>query len=160
MGPIRRTIFPYRYHFSTINTHLLSSTALIGNHITDSRIIYESLRNGNVFIGYDLPASTYGFRFSAQSREKEVSMGDEIELNGSITFQVHIPKKAEISLLKDGKIIKKTRMENLVFVAKEPGVYRVEVHRNYLGKKRGWIYSNPIYVLPVNKSTLRKSDTV
>jgi len=25
-------------------------------------------------------------------------------------------------------------------------VYRVEVFRTYLGKKRGWIYSNPIYL--------------
>ena len=160
MGPVRRIIFPYKFHFSAINTHLLTSTALSGNYLTDSRMIYESLANGNVFIGYDLPASTRGFRFSAQSRDKEVLMGDEIELNGSITFQVHIPGKAEISLLKDGKLIKKTRMENLVFVTNEHGVYRVEVHRNYLGKRRGWIYSNPIYVLPAGKSTLRKSGTV
>lgn len=87
-------------------------------------------------------------------------MGDEIELDGSITLQVHIPGLAETSLLKNGEIIKKSRMENLIFVTNEPGVYRVEVHRNYFGKKRGWIYSNPIYVLPETKSALRKSNTL
>ncbi len=160
MGPVRKTIFPYSFHFSAINTHILTSTALNGNSITDSRTIYKSLANGNVFIGYDLPAPTRGFRFSAQSKENEVIMGDQIELNGSITLQVHIPGIAETSLLKDGKVIKKTMKKNLVFTTKEPGVYRVEVHRNYLGKRRGWIYSNPIYVLPMSKSALRKNDTV
>ena len=160
MGPIRRTIFPYKFHFSAINTHLLTTISLSGNHIIDSGIIYQSLANGNAFIGYDLPASTRGFRFSAQSNGKEVIMGDEIELDGSITLQVHIPGKAETSLLKDGEIIKKSRNENLVFVTNEPGVYRVEVHRNYLGMKRGWIYSNPIYILPEAISTLRKSNTL
>jgi hypothetical protein len=32
------------------------------------------------------------------------------------------------------------------YIATEPGVYRVEVWRNFLGRKRGWIFSNPIYV--------------
>ena len=31
-------------------------------------------------------------------------------------------------------------------ITTEAGVYRVEVYRRYLGKRRGWIYSNPIYV--------------
>jgi len=160
MGPIRKTIFPYRFHFSAINTHLLTTKSLTGDYINDSRIIYNSLANGNAFIGYDLPAPTRGFRFSAQSKDKEAIMGDEIELDGSITLQVQIPGKAETTLLKDGEIVKKTKMENLVFVTNEPGVYRVEVHRNYLGKNRGWIFSNPIYVLPETKSALRKSKTL
>jgi hypothetical protein len=148
MGFIKRIIFPYKFHFSAINTHLLTPSSLTGDAILDSHMIYSALANGNVFIGYDLPASTNGFRFSAQSLDTEVIMGDEIKLNGSITLQVHIPGKAETSLLKDGKIIKTTKKENLVYVVNEPGIYRVEVHRNYLGKKRGWIYSNPIYVRP------------
>jgi hypothetical protein len=152
MGPIRRTIFPYKFHFSAINTHLLTKALLSGNLISDSRIIYNSLANGNAFIGYDLAAPTRGFRFSAQSKYKEAIMGDEIELAGSITLQVQIPGKAETTLLRDGMIINKTKKKNLVFITNEPGVYRVEVHRNYLGKKRGWIYSNPIYILPEARS--------
>ena len=160
MGPFRRTIFPYRFHFSAINTHLLTASSLSGDHSSDRRIIYDSLANGNAFIGYDLPASTRGFRFSAQSNDKEAIMGDEIELDGSITLQVHLPEKAEVTLLKDGEIIKKTKMNNLVFITNEPGVYRVEVHRNYLGKKRGWIFSNPIYILPKATPALRKNNTL
>ena len=34
----------------------------------------------------------------------------------------------------------------LVRSATEPGVYRVEAWKSYLGIKRGWVFSNPIYV--------------
>lgn len=160
MGPIRKTIFPYKFHFSAINTHILTDESLSGNYKNDSSIIYKALANGNSFIGYDLPGSTRGFRFSAQTKDKATIMGDEIELDGSLTFQINLPVKAEITLLKDGIIVTKSKNNNLVFVTNEPGVYRVEVHRNYLGKKRGWIYSNPIYVLPKADSALRKNDTL
>ncbi|OGN75984.1 MAG: hypothetical protein A2X25_02250 [Chloroflexi bacterium GWB2_49_20] len=160
MGPIRKTIFPYNYHFSAINTHLLTPSYLSGNLSVDSGMIYAAFAKGNAFIGYDLPASTYGFRFSAQSMDKEAIMGDDIHIKGSVTLQVHTPGNAEISLLKDGKTIKTTRKENLVHITNDPGIYRVEVHRNYLGKKRSWIYSNPIYLVSEDKSSLRKSDTL
>ena len=28
-----------------------------------------------------------------------------------------------------------------------PGAYRVQAFKRYAGRKRGWVYSNPIYVL-------------
>ena len=31
-------------------------------------------------------------------------------------------------------------------ITSEPGVYRIEAYRRYLGRRRGWIFSNPIYV--------------
>ena len=147
MGPIRRTIFPYRFHFSAINTHLLIPTQLSGDYFIDSSIIYNALKKGNAFIGYDLPASTRGFRFSAQCNGEVVNMGDDILLDGNITFQIKIPGSGETVLIKDGEIIYKSKLENFNFVTDKSGVYRVEVYRNYLGKKRGWIFSNPIYVL-------------
>lgn len=160
MGPIRRTIYPYKFHFSAINTHILTAANLSGDYKRDKHIIYNSLLKGNAFIGYDLSAPTRGFRFSAQCKDQEAIMGDEIELAGSVTLQVQTPGNAETTLLKDGMIIKKTKMDNLVYVTNEPGVYRVEVHRNYLGKKRGWIFSNPIYILPEARSALRKNGTL
>lgn len=160
LGPIRKKIFPYQFHFSAINTHIFIPTALTGNPSEDSKLVFEAFSKGHAFIGYDLPASTKGFRFFAQGREQEVIMGDCIETNGSITLQVHAPGGGIITLIKDGQIIKESNDPNLVHVTNEPGVYRVEVHRYYLGKKRGWIFSNPIYVIPDPKVTLRKKPTL
>jgi len=147
-GPLRKIIFPYKFHFASINSHLITPTKLTGDLVKDSNLIFSALAKGHIFIGYDLPAPTNGFRFIAQSKTQEVIMGDKIRSEGMITFQVHSPAGGKISLLKDGKILKISNNPNLVHVTDEPGVYRVEVHRNFLGKKRGWIFSNPIYVIP------------
>jgi hypothetical protein len=74
-------------------------------------------------------------------------MGDEIPAQGGVTLQAGIPGMAEIRLLKDGDILKTWKnLQSCAHITTEPGVYRIEVHRNFLGAKRGWIYSNPIYV--------------
>jgi hypothetical protein len=73
-------------------------------------------------------------------------MGDEINAQDPVTLQVKVPTPAEIRLLKDGNVIRKTHGEALVLITGETGVYRVEVYRRYLGKERGWIYSNPIFI--------------
>jgi hypothetical protein len=73
-------------------------------------------------------------------------MGDEISANGTVTLQAKLPSKTEIRLIKDGRCIQTAISESLVHVTDEAGVYRVEAYKRYLGKRRGWIFSNPIYV--------------
>jgi hypothetical protein len=49
--------------------------------------------------------------------------------------------------LKDGKTIKTwLNKDSCTHITTEPGVYRVEAYLDYLGIRRGWIFSNPIYV--------------
>jgi hypothetical protein len=146
LGPIHKVIFPYEFHFSTVNTHLLVPAPLNGVLNHDRRTILEALAAGHCFVGYDLPAATQGFRFSAQGKNASVLMGDEISAEAPVTLQVKVPIPAEIHLLKDGNVIKSTRGEAMVHVTAETGTYRVEVLRRYLGKVRGWIFSNPIYI--------------
>lgn len=147
LGHLRKVIFPYQFHFSAINTHLLVSTPLSGDFHLDKELIYHALAEGHAFIGYDLSASASGFRFMAQAKDQVAIMGDEISVKGNFTIQVHVPAGGETILLKNGQIIKTTRNDNLIHVTNEVGVYRVEVYRKFLGKRRGWIFSNPIYVV-------------
>jgi hypothetical protein len=145
--PFTRTIFPYEFHFRTINTHILVPAALTGDVDADRRMIYGALAAGHAFIGYDLPAPTKGFRFSAQGREGDAIHGDELSAEGGVTFKVRLPAISECHLLKDGKVIQKWKKHEVCsFVTTQPGVYRVEVYRPFLGRRRGWIFSNPIYV--------------
>jgi len=146
MGPLRKTIFPYEFHFSTVNTHLLVPRPLSGDLLADRKIIYAALAAGHAFIGYDLPAATRGFHFTAQGKEKTALMGDELPIKGGVTLQVKTPKRAEIRLLKDGQVLKAVEGEFITHITTEPGVYRVEAYVRFLGRKRGWIFSNPIYV--------------
>jgi hypothetical protein len=147
LGPIKKTVFPYTYHFSTINTHMLIPEPLSGDLLADRRTIIDAFRQGHIFIGYDLPATTRGFRFTAQGKDQTAIMGDSIELDNGITFQICIPEKTLVRLTKDGQPVKAWQNRNIcTFVATQPGIYRVEAIIDYWGKQRGWIYSNPIYV--------------
>lgn len=147
LGPLNRVIYPYEFHFGAINTHVFIPKPLTGDVNADKRMIYEALAAGHCFVGYDLSSPTRGFRFTAQGRETAAVMGDEISARGGVTLQTHLPYIAEIRLLKDGEVIQKAMQQQaLTFIAREPGVYRVEAYRNYLGQRRGWVFSNPIYV--------------
>ena len=147
MGPFQRRIFPYEFHFRSINNHLLTDTPLTGDLPEDRKMVYKALRQGRLFIGYDLPASTLGFRFNAHGKDQTAEMGDEINLNSGITFRIKLPMRTECRLLKDGLVIKTWQNREIcTFIATQPGIYRVECYIDYLGKSRGWIFSNPIYV--------------
>jgi len=146
LGPIRRTVFPYEYHFSAINSHIIAPSRLTGDLFEDKKMLFASLAAGHCFIGYDIPASTHGFRFSAHGRSSNAIMGDEMALNGSVTLQAKLPSPAHIRLIKDGTCVKEVKGETLTFITEEPGVFRIEAYKRFLGISRGWIFSNPIYI--------------
>lgn len=147
LGPLHRTVFPYEFHFSTINTHVLLPRPLGPDAASDTSLILEALRQGHCFIGYDLPAPTRGFSFIASGLESIAQMGDDLSSKGGVTFQIRLPMRTECVLLKDGKPVHIWHRHDLcTYITTEPGVYRVEVYIHYLGMKRGWIFSNPVYV--------------
>jgi hypothetical protein len=147
MGPIEKTLFPYEFHFQAINTHIQTTEPLSGEVDTDKHLALEALRRGRAFVGYDLPAPTRGFNFRAQGLNSRASMGEEISSVNGVTLQIRLPLRTECHLLKDGEIIKSWNdRDSCAHITTEPGVYRVEAYIQYRGKRRGWIFSNPIYV--------------
>jgi predicted metal-dependent phosphoesterase TrpH len=145
LGPLKRTVFPYALHFSAINTHILVPDALTGDLEVDKKNVYQALKKGHCFIGNDLPAPTYGFRFSAQSDKGIAIMGDELSFSNGYTLTIKLPEKSECLLIKDGTTVQRwSGREICTHISKEPGIYRVESYRSYLGHRRGWIFSNPI----------------
>lgn len=148
MGPLQRKIFPYEFHFNTINTHVILPAPLTGEVKTDRQMVYDALAGGNCFVGYDLPAPTRGFRFTAQGKERNVIMGGEVSASGGVTLQAVLPRAAELRLIKDGAVLKSWKSQQaLTHITTAPGIYRIEAYRSFLGARRGWIFSNPIYVV-------------
>ncbi|MDD2695602.1 MAG: CehA/McbA family metallohydrolase [Anaerolineales bacterium] len=147
LGPLRKTLFPYEYHFRAINNHLFLESPLSGDIIGDRPRLLTALGSGRLFIGYDLPASTRGFRFTAQGSERVAWMGETIPAKGGVTLQIRLPLPVECRLVKDGKTIKVWhKRHTCTYITTQPGAYRAEAYIHYLGRKRGWIFSNPIYV--------------
>ncbi|MFQ5577196.1 MAG: CehA/McbA family metallohydrolase [Anaerolineae bacterium] len=161
LGPLSRTVFPYRDLFRAVRTHLLLSEPLSRQVATAKQQVLNALRRGHCFVAYDHIGDTTGFRFTATNTDgqlifaagagvttDEAIQGDELSLGGLKLLQLNVttPLRAEIRLLKDGQIIAQRRGQTLSHLASEPGVYRVECYRVFKTRWRGWIYSNPIYV--------------
>jgi predicted metal-dependent phosphoesterase TrpH len=147
MGPIKKILFPYEFHFQAINTHILTPEPFRGNLETDKLLVLDALKNGRAFIGYDLPASTKGFNFRAQGFNSMAWMGEEIKSANGVTLQIRLPHRTECHLIKDGQTIKSWNdCEICTHITSEPGSYRVEAYHKFRGKRRGWIFSNPIYL--------------
>lgn len=150
-GFIKKLIFPYRFHFNCINTHLFISEPLSGEVEHDRHLVYQALRTGSSFVGYDLAAPTKGFSFSAQNEDTTVSIGQSINLHHGVTLHVKTPRPIDCRLIFNGKVVATwLDADRMIYTATEPGAYRVECRREFLGEKRGWIFSNPIYVQSPN----------
>jgi hypothetical protein len=146
LGPLSRVVFPYSFLFRAVNTHILLREELNGDVSRDKGLLLSALGGGNCWVGYDLPYSTSGFRFSAQSRSRGI-MGDEIKLDAGATLQVQAPAKCRIRLLHHGVPVAEVENETqLTHTPIESGAYRVECHIDYQGRERGWIFSNPVYL--------------
>jgi len=145
-GFFHKTIFPYDFHFSAINNHLLLENEFTGEIERDRRQVFHALKSGHSYIGYDLPAPTNGFKFSVETDDQVARMGESIRLIRGGTMRIHVPHKSDIEIMHNGKVFLKS--ENNTSVVKtitEPGYYRVQCKIDFLGFKRGWIYSNPIF---------------
>ena len=74
-------------------------------------------------------------------------MGSEISAINGVTLQIRLPLPVECRLIKDGEIIRTwIKRDTCTYITTEPGAYRVEAYIEYMGKPRGWIFSNPIFI--------------
>jgi len=152
LGPLVREVFSYKHLFRASNLHILTEEIFNGQLDHDKKVIYEALKEGHCFTAYDLLGDTRGFCFTARSGAAKATMGDEIILQSQILFEISSPQRAHIRLLRDGAAIARTRGKKLHYIAREQGVYRVEAYRRYFFRKRGWVFTNPIYVRASNSS--------
>lgn len=148
IGPFTIDTFPYSYHFRTINTHILLESPLTGSAQEDTQAVISALRQGHAFVGYDLVKPTRGFRFYLVDMEAAVEMGSSIVINKHQELIAEIPYPADCRLIRNGEVIDRGMVDkSRTWKIDQPGAYRLECYRKYLGKQRGWIFSNPVYVL-------------
>jgi hypothetical protein len=146
LGPLSREIFPYEYLFRCVNTHVLTEHSLNGRLEHDKTLIYDALRAGRTWVGYDLPASTAGFRFQARSGANRALMGEELARAGAVIFEAQTPHSADIRLISNGQVVARASGQQLKYTTAERGAYRIEAYIQYRLGTRGWIFSSPIYV--------------
>jgi hypothetical protein len=148
IGPLRRAVLSYERCFKAVRTHILTSEPLSGVLDNDRRLVYQALREGRSFIAYDAIGEATGFSFLARSGAYVCGMGEDVRPTGEVTLEVSSPLPAELHLLRGGQLVARTRGKSLHHTTGESGVYRVEARRRHLGRWRGWVFTNPIYVGP------------
>jgi hypothetical protein len=146
-GPLTRMIYSYEYLFKTVNTHIFLNEPLAAEVETARLQIYSALQQGHCFAGYDLIASPRGFTFTGSSAGETAIMGDSLRLQGEAILRINSPQPARLRLLKDGQPIVQRQASDLTWRTTEPGVYRVEAYRRFWGLERGWVFTNPIYLV-------------
>jgi hypothetical protein len=146
MGPLRRAVFPYTHLFRAVNTHLLLDAPLSRDLAAAKAQVLNALRAGHAFVAYDMAGECRGFRFTASGRSGQVSMGEEIYLDGPVILRANAPLPADIRLIRDGEQVARVHGRELIYQTRQAGVFRIEMYRRYRVKQRGWVFSNPIYV--------------
>ncbi len=148
IGFIKLKPLSYRYLLNTINTHILTTSPLSGDFMTDKEIIYASLREGNCFIAHDGLCSAKGFSFSfrREKNKERIEIGQEAQFSPGVLV-IKFPGRGLTRILKDGSLIKTEYGSGLSIRIQKGGVYRVEVLQKIpIFGWRPWIFSNPIYL--------------
>ncbi|OGW84728.1 MAG: hypothetical protein A3C35_00420 [Omnitrophica bacterium RIFCSPHIGHO2_02_FULL_46_11] len=135
----------FEWHGLTIENYLLLfqsvTTYALADELKEEKII-EALGHGKSFIAFEVWGLAQDFTFTASQEGENFKMGDTIPVGVPVTFSVSAPKKAEIRLIRDGRVIETKNVSDLKVQTSQRGVYRVEVYEN----GTIWIISNPIYV--------------
>jgi hypothetical protein len=148
VGPLRRAVLPYEHCFKAVRMHILAPEPFHHNLDHDRTVVYDALRRGSCFVAYDAIGDATGFRLTARSDSSTAPMGGQIAFGHNLSLEVTSPLKAELRLLKDGQLVAVTNGKELQYSGSESGVYRVEAYRRHLFQRRGWVFTNPVYVRP------------
>ena len=147
IGPITKEVFPYRYHFHSINTHILLDDQLTGIAEKDREFILGAIKSGKVFVANDGVKPSRGFCFTAHTGNNIFPMGSLIKFQEELVLKANLPYRADCRLIRNGEAAAEFhQVKEIVFPVPSPGIYRLECYRSYLFKTRGWIFSNPITI--------------
>lgn len=150
LGAIQREIFPYEFLFRAVNTHILTTEPLNGDLAHDKAVVLRAIGQGNSWVGYDMPHPTKGFRFGVYE-DAGIALGNKIITPNPPKLEAHTPTRCCLRLIHNGKVVAQAdQTSQLFYTPTESGYYRLEATIPYLGQERGWIYSNPIYLLAAN----------
>lgn len=146
LGLVPITIGPYDYSFKCINMHILSAMGLQGNLKTDKQLIYDALRTGHSWVGYDYFKNSRGFAFHAYSNGQRCTMGEIITGSKDTYLEAQTPYPALVKLIHNGTAVSQSRGRKHRFAGIKPGNYRIEAYHHHLFGYRPWIFTNSIRI--------------
>ncbi|MBN1756257.1 histidinol-phosphatase [bacterium] len=141
--PFKVKIFPYKVHFTTIRTHLLTRQPLPADFPKAEKEFFRLLTNCQVYFSNYRVAQADGFRFYVRADQSRLIMGETVKFRADMNFYVELPENGEVRLIGSGEHLGVKTGRTLEFRCPGPGIYRVEVMK----RGKGWIYSNHIRII-------------
>ncbi|HEV2753757.1 MAG TPA: hypothetical protein VGV36_07980 [Solirubrobacteraceae bacterium] len=143
-GRVLRPI-PNERYFGLLRTRVLLEDPLGADVAAAAGQVYGALAEGRCYLAIEGFGSAEGFAFWAEGEDGVVPMGAEGS-PGARTLHARTPAPARLRLLRDGRETLALHGTELDHATSEPGVYRIEAHREIGGRQRMWIVSNPLYL--------------
>ena len=146
MGFFEVEVFPYKVLFKAIRTHILAPKKMQISANSEGvqkaiKQVISAIKNGCCFVANDYICNSFGFRFWAESGDKQFEMGDTVNGTDSCKICIDVPGVSpEVRIIRNGKIIETFTDNEIRVDMTEYGVYRVEVYM----RDKAWIYSNHI----------------
>jgi hypothetical protein len=120
---------------------------LTGDFKKDKKLVLGAIGKGSSFVAYDLPAPARGFSFRIEGDEGTGKLGGSMTMQRSAIAHIKLPFPTGTRLIHNGEIVYRCdNNDTISFPVTEPGAYRVECYIPFLGRQRGWIFSNPIFI--------------
>lgn len=137
-------LFPYLFLFRTVTNYLWLPAPLSTDFDTARRQVLDGLGSGHLWFANRRYGSAQNAIFYALGANTTACVGETIALRGgSITLRASAGGRSDLRLLRNGQAVARGRGD-LVYAARQPGVYRIEARR----WRQPWLYSNPIFVDP------------
>ena len=133
---------PYERMVRYVSTHVLA------RELTEAALL-DALRQGRVFIGFDMIADSTGFTYVAEGPGPRESggravMGESMPWSLGIRLRGASPHPCRFTILRNGALEHQCEGREFEWASVGRGKYRVEAELEILGEWVPWVYTNPI----------------
>lgn len=128
---------PYERMTRFVATHILAE------ELTEEALL-GSLKQGRVFVGFDMIADCRGFVYFAEAGNDRAVMGETLPFGTGARLRAASPQTCRFSVVRNGEIVHRAEGTELDWTPESPGRYRLEAELEILGEWVPWIYSNPL----------------
>lgn len=145
--------FPsYVTSFRFASNHILTTSELTGQTVSDRKKIFSALKEGHFYFSYDSIGDPKGFASYMVSNNQKYLMGSKIKLEKGLKLKIDLPTKIKvphkIEVIRDGIMYAETKSGSTEIPITQKGHYRVIIRLQpklpFPDDQRwfGWIYTN------------------
>ncbi|MCA1901389.1 MAG: hypothetical protein LDL53_04120 [Candidatus Hydrogenedens sp.] len=128
---------PYPTMVRYVATHILAKEL-------SEQSVLEALKEGRVFVGFDMLVDTKGFVFFAEDNNMKAVFGETLPLTSNTTLKMASPVPCKFIIYRHGVPVQEHEGRDFSWQPTEKGKYRVEAQLKINDKWVPWVYTNPV----------------